>query len=290
MTNFPLSLGRFRFNDDRPLIMGVVNLTPDSFSGGRQYDTAQQAIDHAHQMVEAGADIVDFGAESTRPGAIALTPGIEQDRLLPVLAGLGEISAAVSVDTRHADTMRAVLRYPVDLINDVNALFDEGAVEAVHGAQVGICLMHMRGNPLTMQQAPVYQSVVSEIGGFLHSRVCKLRSSGIAADRLIVDPGIGFGKTLTHNLELLKQIRFLETLCGCPVLIGLSRKSMIGELTGKPVTDRLGGSIGGALAALVGGARVLRVHDVAATRDALTVFKAIISGPSRPLAEQETTK
>ncbi len=272
-----LQMGRFRFEVGRPLIMGVVNLTPDSFSDGGAYEAPEAAIDHAQRLVAAGADIIDLGAESTRPGATPVSASQERDRLLPVLDGLHDLPAAISVDTRHTATMRAVLDYPVDLINDINALQSDGAVDLLLGNQVGVCLMHMQGGPPTMQQAPVYQSVVSEVAGFLHSRVESVRKSGIERNRLLVDPGIGFGKKMAHNLALLRHCRDIESRCGCPVLIGVSRKSLLGELTGKPVEDRLGGSIGGALGAAMAGASVLRVHDVAATHDALTVFRSIIS-------------
>lgn len=257
--------------------MGVVNLTPDSFSDGGAYSDPAAAIAHAYELVRYGADIVDLGAESTRPGAQAVPPALEIDRLLPVLEGLRDLPAAISIDTRHPQTMRAVLRYPVDLINDISALQGDGAPELLAQSGVGVCLMHMQGGPPTMQQAPVYRSVVSEVAGFLHSRVESARAAGISGDRILVDPGIGFGKKLAHNLALLGQSRHIARVCGCPVLIGLSRKSMLGELTGKAVDFRLAGSIGGALAAVSAGARVVRVHDVAATHDALTVYRSIIS-------------
>ena len=257
--------------------MGIVNLTPDSFSDGGRKLSVQQAIDCAHELVEAGADIIDLGAESTRPGATAVPPDLELERLQPVLAALTDVGAALSVDTRHTETMREVLRGPVDLINDVNALQAPGAVEVVAASQVGVCVMHRQGSPATMQVAPVYRSVVTEVSDFLYGRLAVLRSQGVTNERLMVDPGIGFGKNLAHNLALLEQIRLLGARCGCPVLIGLSRKSMLGELTGRPVQERLGASLGGALAAVANGARIVRVHDVAATRDALTVFTAIHS-------------
>lgn len=259
--------------------MGVVNLTPDSFSDGGQFVAPEQAIAHAMKLIEDGADIIDLGAESTRPGADPLVPEQELARLVPVLEALKGSNVAVSVDTRHPETMRAVLGYSVDLINDVNGLRAPGAVEAVSASAVGVCIMHMAGNPLTMQQDPVYRSVVSEVSGFLHDRVAVLRSSGVESSRLIVDPGIGFGKELGHNLQLLADIREIEAVCGCPVLIGLSRKSMLGELTGRSVTQRLAASVGGALAAIVNGASILRVHDVAETRDAMTVFNTMTERP-----------
>ncbi|MFK7962795.1 MAG: dihydropteroate synthase [Burkholderiaceae bacterium] len=252
--------------------MGVVNLTPDSFSDGGQFVDSQVAIQHAFKLIKDGADIVDLGAESTRPGAEPLHPDEELARLVPVLEAIQDAGVAVSVDTRHAETMRAVLRYSVDLINDVNGFRAPGAVEAVSGSSAGVCVMHMAGDPLTMQEDPAYRSVVSEVAGFLHDRVDVLRSSGVSANRLIVDPGIGFGKKLAHNLELLGSIRQISVTTDCPVLIGLSRKSMLGEMTGRPVDERLAASIGGALAAVQNGASILRVHDVAQTRDALTVF------------------
>ncbi len=261
--------------DDRITVFGVLNATPDSFSDGGQFVDSQVAIRHAFKLIEDGADIIDLGAESTRPGAEPLHPDEEKARLVPVLEAIQDAGVAVSVDTRHAETMREVLRYPVDLINDVNGFRAPGAVEAVRRSSAGVCVMHMAGDPLTMQQDPAYRSVVSEVAGFLHDRVDVLRSSGVSAERLIVDPGIGFGKKLAHNLALLGSIRQISATTDCPVLIGLSRKSMLGEMTGRAVDERLAASIGGALAAVQNGASILRVHDVAQTRDALTVFYRI---------------
>jgi len=266
--------------------MGVVNLTPDSFSDGGQFAAPEQAIAHAMKLIEEGADIVDVGAESTRPGADPLDPEQELARLVPVLEALKNANVAVSVDTRHPETMRAVLGYSVDLINDVNGLQAPGAIEAVSGSDVGVCIMHMSGDPLTMQQDPVYRSVVSEVSGFLHDRLAVLHSWGVDGSRLIVDPGIGFGKKLSHNLQLLADIREIEAVCNCPVLIGLSRKSMLGDLTARSVTERLAASLGGALAAVVNGASILRVHDVAETRDAMTVFNTMTE---RPMTARDQT-
>ncbi len=274
-----LTLGGRHFDLSRPLLMGVVNLTPDSFSDGGRFEAPERAIAHARELMAAGADIIDLGAESTRPGAQPVTPEQELARLDPVVQGLRDLNVAISIDTRHAATMQAMIATgAIHLINDVTALHDDEALAAVARSDVGVCLMHMQGDPLTMQQRPVYASVLAEVSGFLQQAVSRARSAGVGASRLLVDPGIGFGKTVAHNLELLGGIATIAQDCQCPVLIGLSRKSMLGALTGRTVDGRLAASLGGALAAAARGAAVLRVHDVAQTRDALAVYSAIMSG------------
>ncbi len=261
--------------------MGIVNLTPDSFSDGGRLESPDAAIAHARDLIAQGADLVDLGAESSRPGADRVPAEEQWRRLAPVLEALGQLDVPVSVDTRDPLVMQRALSAGASMINDIEALADPAAVAAVARSGAAVCLMHMRGDPLTMQRSPVYRDVVSEVGAFLQSRVVALCGAGIGRDRIVVDPGIGFGKTLAHNLALLRAGRALEQRCGAPVLVGASRKSMLGEITGRAVDDRLAASIGAALAAVAHGARLLRVHDVAATCDALRVWQAV----ERPIGE-----
>jgi dihydropteroate synthase len=270
-----LQCGRFRLSLHRPLIMGVVNVTPDSFSDGGRFVEPAAAIAHAHQLIEEGADLVDLGAESSRPGAVAaVTAEEELRRLLPVLQGLRDAPVPVSVDTIKPEVMRAALAEGATMINDINALRAPGAVAAVAAANAAVCLMHMQGAPGIMQQHPSYDDVVAEVKAFLFERVRAARAAGIALERITIDPGFGFGKTLEHNLELLRHLREFDAL-GVPVLAGWSRKSSLGKITGRPAADRLAASIAAALIAAQNGARILRVHDVAATRDALAVLAAV---------------
>lgn len=255
--------------------MGIVNLTSDSFSDGGRLMDADVAEAHARLLVEQGADILDLGAESTRPGAQPVSSDQELARLLPLIERLADVTIPISVDTRNPGTMRAVIDAGIDMINDVNALQAPGALDVVADSTVSVCLMHMKGDPLNMQAAPVYQSVVSEVASFLEIRCDAARQAGISNERMLVDPGIGFGKNLNHNLELLRACGAIGRQCGVPVLVGASRKSMLGELTGQPVHERLAASIAVALAAANCGAAVLRVHDVRATRDALSVWLAV---------------
>lgn len=269
-----LRCGKFTLSLERPLIMGIVNLTPDSFSGDGVASDAGRAIDHARRQIEAGADIIDLGAESSRPGAVAATLEEELDRLLPVLEGLADCSVPISVDTYKPEVMSAALAHGASMINDIFALRRPGALEAVAASDCAVCLMHMQGEPLTMQQSPAYADVVTDVRGFLAERVAATTAAGISRDRLILDPGFGFGKTLEHNLALLARLE--ETACdGLPILAGMSRKSMLGGITGRPVGERLAASVAAALIAADRGARILRVHDVAETRDALSVREAV---------------
>ena len=269
-----LQCGRFEFPLDRPLVMGVLNLTPDSFSDRARLTDPQAAIDAALALVESGADILDLGGESTRPGAGSVDASVELGRLLPVVEALLDCGRALSVDTRKPEVMREVLAAGVDMINDIGGFAAAGAIDAIVDSPCGLCVMHMQGEPATMQLAPVYEDVVSEVEGFLQARVRALRERGVASSRIVIDPGIGFGKTLQHNLQLLEALDELLAL-GQPVLVGVSRKSLIGELTGRSAQARLAGSLAGALAAVSRGARIVRVHDVAETRDALRVWQAI---------------
>ena len=268
-----LRCGRFVLDLDRPLVMGVVNVTPDSFSDGGRYATHEAAVRHAHGLIEEGADLLDIGGESTRPGAAELPADEEIRRIVPVLDALRDCGLPLSVDTRRAETMCVALEHGADLVNDIGALRAPGAIDAVRGSDCAVCLMHMQGEPGTMQQQPKYGDVVGEVEDFLAGRVAAAVENGIARERIVVDPGIGFGKTLRHNLQLLAALDELAALA--PVLVGVSRKSMIGSLTGRDVDHRLAGSLSAMLAAAMRGARILRVHDVAESRDALRVWQAI---------------
>ena len=268
-----LRCGKFELTLDRPLVMGIVNLTPDSFSGDGLAADHARAIAHARQQIEAGADLLDLGAESSRPGAIPATLDEELERLLPVLDALQDCGVPISVDTYKPAVMRAALGCGASMINDIYALRMPGALEAVAGSDCALCLMHMQGEPLSMQHSPVYGDVLGEVRDFLRARVQVALSFGIAAERLLLDPGFGFGKTLEHNLELLRQLKALSW-DGLPVLAGMSRKSMLGAITGRPVEQRLAASVSAALLAAQQGAHILRVHDVAATCDALAVLQA----------------
>ena len=253
--------------------MGVVNITPDSFSDGGRFLDPAAAIAHARKLMGEGADLIDLGAESSRPGAAAVMSADEElRRLLPVLRGLRDVP--VSVDTVKPEVMRVALAEGAAMINDINALRAPGALAAVAAADAAVCLMHMQGSPGTMQQDPSYGDVVAEVKAFLLERIESVCAGGIAVERVVVDPGFGFGKTLEHNLELLRHLREFASL-GVPLLAGWSRKSSLGKITGKPAGERLAASIAAALIAAQNGAAILRVHDVAATRDALLVLAAV---------------
>jgi dihydropteroate synthase len=269
-----LRCGKFLLPLDRPLIMGIVNLTVDSFSGDGLGGDARRAAEHARRQIEAGADLIDLGAESSRPGATPAPPGEELERLLPVLEALADCPVPISVDTYKPEVMRAALAQGASMINDIFALRQTGALEAVKDGDCAICLMHMRGEPLFMQRRPAYGDVVREVREFLAGRVAATAAAGIGRDRLVLDPGFGFGKTLAHNLALLAHLA--ETACdGLPVLAGMSRKSMLGAITGRAAGERLAAGVAAALIAAERGARILRVHDVAETRDALRVWRAV---------------
>jgi dihydropteroate synthase len=254
--------------------MGVVNVTPDSFSDGGRFFNPGRAIAHAKQLIEEGADIVDIGGESTRPGAAPVSEAEEADRVLPVLDALADGPVPVSVDTRRPELMRIALERGASMINDIQALAAPGALHAVGGSDCAICLMHMQGQPQTMQVAPQYGDVVQEVGYFLMQRVAACEAEGIARERLVIDPGFGFGKTYEHNLQLLRALPALAAH-RVPVLAGLSRKALLGRITGRSAGERLAGSIALAMLAVERGAAIVRVHDVAGTRDALLVLQAV---------------
>jgi len=251
--------------------MGVVNVTPDSFSDGGRFLEAAAAVDQARRLSAEGAGIIDIGGESSRPGAAPVSDQQELDRVLPVLEQIGDL--CVSVDTRRPAVMKAALAAGASMINDIQALSEPYALEAVAGTGCAVCLMHMKGQPATMQREPRYDDVVAEVKAFLSDAVRKARFAGIGADRIVIDPGFGFGKTAAHNLEILRKLGEFRSL-GVPVVAGLSRKSTIGHLTGRPVHERLAGSLAMALLALERGAKILRVHDVRETRDVIAVWQA----------------
>lgn len=269
-----LQAGRFQLPLDRPLLMGVVNVTPDSFSDAGRFVSPAQSIDHALALIDEGADLLDIGGESTRPGAPTVPAQQEIDRIAPVLAALAGHGVPLSVDTRKPEVMRYAVAEGADMINDVAGFGSPEAVAAVAASPAALCVMHMQGDPATMQAQPRYVDVVTEVVEFLRARQQNLEAHGVAAQRIVLDPGIGFGKTQAQNQALIRHLdRLLEV--GSPVLIGLSRKSLIGHLTGRDVADRLVGSVAGALAAVASGAAIVRVHDVGATRDALKVWQGL---------------
>jgi dihydropteroate synthase len=265
---------RFLIELDRPRVMGIVNVTPDSFSDGGRHATAAAALAHCERVLAEGADILDIGGESTRPGAAPVAEDEELHRVMPVLEGALKLGCPVSLDTTKPAVMRAALDRGVDIVNDIRALRAEGALDLVAAhPSCGVCLMHMQGEPRSMQAAPRYDDVVAEVGAFLAARAQALRARGVAAERIVLDPGIGFGKTPDHNFELLRrQHELLQH--GYPLLAGWSRKSSLGVLTGRQAGERLAASVAAALAAVQRGARIVRVHDVAATVDALRVWGA----------------
>ena len=259
--------------------MGIVNVTPDSFADGGLHADPNAAFAHARRLLDEGADLLDIGGESTRPGAAEIDENEEARRVLPLIERLADCGKPVAVDTRKPEVMRRAIAAGASMINDVNALRAPGAIEAVADSQLAVCLMHIQGEPATMQISPSYRDVVDEVLSFLGQRLDACRQAGIADRRLVVDPGFGFGKTVEHNLELLRNLqRFAEL--GVPLLAGLSRKGMIGKLSGRPVGERVSGSVAAALAAVTRGAAIVRVHDVAATVDALAIWQAAALGPA----------
>jgi dihydropteroate synthase len=265
---------RYRIDLSEPRVMGIVNVTPDSFSDGGQHQTASAALRPCEQLLKDGADILDIGGESTRPGAQPVSLDEERARVMPVLAGAVTLGCAVSLDTAKPELMSEALALGVDIVNDIDALRSEQALQCVAAHPMcGVCLMHMQGAPRSMQAAPAYDDVVAEVGSFLRNRAAVLRQRGVAAERIVLDPGIGFGKTVEHNLALLRRQDELVAL-GYGLLTGWSRKSSLGLITGRATGDRMVASVAAALAAVQRGASIVRVHDVAATVDALKVWRA----------------
>jgi dihydropteroate synthase len=258
--------------------MGIVNVTPDSFSDGGRHDTTELAVAHARKLIAEGADLLDIGGESTRPGSESVTLEAERKRVLPVVRALAGCGVPLSVDTQKPELMREAVAAGASMINDINALSAPGALEAMAGVDAAVCLMHKQGDPATMQDHPVYADVVRDVCEYLRGRVSAAQRAGIALDRIAVDPGFGFGKNLDHNLALLRELSKLRAL-GVPVLAGLSRKGMLGRITGREAGERVYASVAAALLAVQNGADIVRVHDVAATRDALAVWNAVQLGP-----------
>ena len=261
--------------------MGVVNVTPDSFSDGGYYISAQAAVAHARRLAKQGADILDIGGESTRPGAEPVSIDEELARVIPVIEALRDEGIALSVDTRRPEVMRQAISAGADMINDVQGFASQAAIDAVARSNCACCVMHMQGDPSTMQLTPTYRDVVGDVSAFFYDRVKQLHDAGVALNRIVIDPGVGFGKTIEHNIELLKSLARLSKFGtsgeDLTVLVGLSRKSLVGQITGRNVDERVAGSLGGAIAAVVNGAQIIRVHDVAETKDALAVFNRIVS-------------
>lgn len=254
--------------------MGIINVTPDSFSDGGRFLDPRRAIDQGLQLIGEGADILDIGGESTRPGATPVSEPDELARVLPVVEGLTGAGVPLSIDTQKPAVMRAAIAVGADMVNDVNALLAPGAIEAVVHSSAALCLMHKQGEPQTMQQNPLYADAVADVKSFLTQRMAAVMAAGVSRDRIAVDPGFGFGKNLEHNLELLRRLHEFADL-GVPVLVGISRKSMLGRITGSEVDDRVYASIAAAVIAAGKGAKIIRAHDVKATRDALAVVNAV---------------
>lgn len=272
---YALQCGRFSLPLDRPRIMGIVNVTPDSFSDGGRYDSVAKAVAHAERLVADGADLLDIGGESTRPGAAHVSEDEEVARVVPVLAALQSLNVPLSVDTRRPAVMRAGLEVGIDLINDVSALEGEGALSLVAASGAAVCLMHKRGEPQTMQHTPEYADVVGEVAAYLVRRRDAALNVGIARERIVLDPGFGFGKTLEHNAALFRALPDMIPQLECAMLVGVSRKTMLGQITGRPVDERMPASVAAAVVAAFAGAHIVRVHDVRETKDALSVWSAL---------------
>jgi dihydropteroate synthase len=272
-----LDLGRCSLALDRPKVMGILNVTPDSFSDGGMFVDRERALEHARRMAADGADIIDIGGESTRPGAAPVPVDVELNRVVPLVEALAKEGLRVSVDTHKPEVMRASLAAGAVMINDVRALQAPDAMATVAASGAAVCLMHMQGEPRTMQAQPRYDDVVTEVRDFLVDRARACEAAGIARDRIVIDPGFGFGKSQEHNLKLLRALGTLVAT-GYPVLAGLSRKSMLGGIAGRDVNERAAASVAAALAAVARGAAIIRVHDVRETVDALKVWHAIETG------------
>ncbi len=280
LINMHFSCGRFQLDLSTPRIMGIVNVTPDSFSDGGKFNTTDKAVAHAMQLVEQGADILDIGGESTRPGATPVPLDEELKRVIPVIKALAQAGVPLSIDTYKPEVMRAAIDAGVDVVNDVCALQELNALEIVAVSKVGVCLMHMQGRPQTMQADPQYQDVVAEVRDFLDARLKAAEQAGIGRERIVLDPGFGFGKRTAHNLTLLNHLSSLQSL-GLPLLIGLSRKSVLGQVVGaaagsSAVDERIHASIAASVISVMKGANIVRVHDVKPTADALKIVSAVM--------------
>jgi len=272
-----LHLGEHKLDLSRPRVMGILNVTPDSFSDGGRFVDREKALDHARRMAADGADIIDVGGESTRPGALPVPEDVELERVVPLVEALAREGMRVCVDTTKPAVMRAALAAGAGMINDVRALREPGAIAALSASNAAVCLMHMQGEPRTMQAEPHYADVVKEVRAFLVERALACEAAGIARDRIVVDPGLGFGKTVAHNLELLRSLDEFKAT-GYPVMAGISRKSTLGRIAGRDVNELVAASVAAALAAVARGASLVRVHDVRETVDALKVWQVIETG------------
>nr|WP_314860220.1 dihydropteroate synthase [uncultured Undibacterium sp.] len=259
----------------KPLVMGILNVTPDSFSDGGKFQSLDHAITHAEQMIEDGVDIIDIGGESSRPGATPLPLEEELKRVIPLIYALRDCGKPISIDTYKPEVMREAIIAGADMINDIRGFDSVEARAVVADSDVGLCVMHMQKTPETMQAQPSYHNVTRDVIAFLRERCDQLVLAGVERSRLSIDPGFGFGKTLEHNIELLQNIGLMQEELGLPLLAGVSRKAMIGTITGKLVERRMAGSLAAALAAMAQGARIVRVHDVAETLDAIKVWQAV---------------
>lgn len=278
MTNF-FQCGRYRFsfqgNQVKPLVMGILNITPDSFSDGGRYLSLDSALSRAEQMINDGVDIIDIGGESTRPGSLPLSLDEELSRVMPAIFALRDCGKPLSIDTYKPEVMREALLAGADMINDIQGFNSPEAINAVAGTDAGLCVMHMQNLPANMQRDPDYRNVVTDVEDFLQYRIDALLSAGIPPENICIDPGFGFGKTLDHNRTLFRNIDDMQNRLGFPMLVGISRKTVIGEITGKPVERRLAGSLAAAIAAADRGAKIVRVHDVQETVDAFKVWQAL---------------
>ncbi len=268
--------GRFQLDLSKPCVMGIVNVTPDSFSDGGKFNTTEKAIEHALQLVEEGAEILDIGGESTRPGATPVPLDEELKRVIPVIEGLRDVGVPLSIDTYKPQVMQAAITAGADIVNDVCALREPQALEIVAASKAGVCLMHMQGRPQTMQADPQYDDVVSEVRNFLKARLDAAEQAGIDRSRIVLDPGFGFGKRTAHNLTLLNHLNDIQAL-GLPLLIGLSRKSVLGQVVGSSVDERIHASIAASVVSVMKGANIVRVHDVKPTIDALKIVQAVMN-------------
>lgn len=275
-TQYLFNCGKYQLNLDRPHVMGIVNVTPDSFSDGGKYSSTDLAVEHGLALIAEGADILDIGGESTRPGAPPVSLDEELRRVMPVIEALAAVSTVpLSIDTYKPEVMRSAIAAGIDIVNDVRALQEDGAVEIVANSDVGVCLMHMQGMPQTMQLAPSYQDVVSEVVHFLSDRMHVATSAGIAIDRIVLDPGFGFGKTTAHNIALIQHLTEIDAI-GRPLLVGLSRKSVLGKIAGGDEQQRLHAGLAASVISAMKGAKIVRVHDVKATVDALKIVTAVM--------------